>query len=328
MRLANFTAQAWVGRAPCRDGCAFAPEVDGVHLPDWPMAMARRAAAGVNSVAGAAAGPSAMGPVIALGRVPLLHGSTLDDGYAFVKQSNFFNLTNNGSAAACAGYREAAWGACAGGSTTERLYPRARLADVVPPNRFATNNTNNDTVCFVQSERMETDFAYACPARQVSHLAAQAAATSAAAAAAAPVFRYVFALHTPNGADREFVPHGHDLPLLFQRDDDPSMAFTTSRSLARLLLVYWTNFAAHGDPNPGGHRVAAGTAGQPTRAQAGMMEPLFWPRVSAASTGAEAILLDRNITVVRGWKDGECDFWDEQWDTLGRCSLTELGYPE
>ena len=196
--LAAFVAVGWTGVAPCRDGCAFAPQVDGVELPDWPLALAKQAAMGV---------PAGSNSAPAFGHVRILHGSTIDDGYAFVKADNFHNLTNDANAAACAAYREAAWGDAPG-------YDDGALTAQYPLSAFAPRpNGNHDTADFIRAERMETDFAYACPARWASAYSAQATAAAAAAehgggAADGTVFRYIFAQRTPDGADAEFVPHG------------------------------------------------------------------------------------------------------------------------
>ena len=272
----------WTGVAPCRDGCAFAPQVDGTELPDWPLALAQAAAEG------AAVGAPAFGSV------PILHGSTLDDGYGFVKVDNFLNLTNSATAALCGSYRKAAWGDAPGYNDSALLgfYP---LADYPVP-----ANTNDDSAQFIQTERAETDFAYACAARWSSHYSLQAGAA---------VFRYVFAYLTPNGADAEFVPHGHDLPFLFQRDDDASMATDDAKLLARTLLGFWTRFAAHADPNKGASAPAIWPANEPTKDQA-----LF-----LGGTGSKT-------RVVSGWRASACDlFWKQHWDSVGRCKLEPLG---
>ena len=108
--------------------------------------------------------------------------------------------------------------------------------------------------------------------------------------AGAEVFRYLFSLRTPDGSDAEFVPHGHDLALLFQKDDDPSMALPRARTLARRLLGFWTRFAASGTPNANG----AATGGE-------------WP---AFSDCGELLRLDEDVAVVAGWQDAQCDWWD------------------
>ena len=59
-RLQRAARWSWKGRTPCRDGCSFAPVIDGVEQLDWPLAVARRA-------------PSL---TVSFGRVPLLHGTT------------------------------------------------------------------------------------------------------------------------------------------------------------------------------------------------------------------------------------------------------------
>lgn len=278
--LSDFARWAWTGEAPCRDGCAFAPQVDGVELADWPMALARKAARG-------GARPS-------FGRVPLLHGSTLDDGYGFVKSDNFYNLTNSASSDACERYRAAAWGDAAGfsASALRALYPASSYNTGVPA----------DSGCFVASERAETDFAYACPARSASRYAALAGGA---------VYRYVFALRTKeqtsgSTADAEFVPHGHDLPFLWHHLRDPSLASDDSKALARAMLGFWTRFAAFGDPN--GDAASARGAGR------------SWPR--NVPQQADALLrLDAQPRVQRGWHAAQCAYWDAQWEALGRCKL-------
>ena len=132
---------------------------------------------------------------------------------------------------------------------------------------------------------METDFAYACTARQASRLSA------------APVYRYLFSMHTPDGADAEWVPHGHDLPFVFQVDTDPTQATAPARALARTMLGYWTRFAATGDPAGG------------------------WPRFDQ---GEQLLRLDANVSTAAGWHDHVCDTWDRAWPRIGQCTPTPV----
>ena len=186
--------------------------IDGVEQLDWPLAVARRA-------------PRLD---VSFGRVPLLHGTTLDDGYGFVKNDNFFNLTNDATPPQCDAYVRGAWGAALS----------ANLTSLYPPSSYKPWPTTRDSLCFVAAARMETDFAYACTARQASRLSA------------APVYRYLFSMHTPDGADAEWVPHGHDLPFVFQVEPiEQATAPAGARSDdARILDA----FAASGDPAAGG----------------------------------------------------------------------------
>lgn len=257
-RLQRAARWSWKGRTPCRDGCSFAPVIDGVEQLDWPLAVARRATS-LN---------------VSFGRVPLLHGTTLDDGYGFVKNDNFFNLTNDATPPQCDSYVRGAWGAALSANLTS-LYPPSSYKPWPP----------RDSLCFVAAARMETDFAYACTARQASRLSA------------APVYRYLFSMHTPDGADAEWVPHGHDLPFVFQVDTDPTQATAPARALARTMLGYWTRFAASGDPAGG------------------------WPRFDQ---GEQLMRLDANVSTAAGWHDFECDTWDRAWPTIGECTPTPV----
>ena len=54
-------------------------------------------------------------------------------------------------------------------------------------------NGNNDSLCFVASERMETDFAYTCTATEIARLSERMGARS---------FRYLFSRHTANSSLR------------------------------------------------------------------------------------------------------------------------------
>ena len=144
-RLQRAARWSWKGRTPCRDGCSFAPVIDGVEQLDWPLAVARRATS-LN---------------VSFGRVPLLHGTTLDDGYGFVKNDNFFNLTNDATPSQCDAYVRGAWGAALS----------ANLTSLYPPSSYKPWPTTRDSLC-VAAARMETDFAYACTARQASRLSA------------------------------------------------------------------------------------------------------------------------------------------------------------
>jgi para-nitrobenzyl esterase len=123
--------------------------------------------------------------------------------------------------------------------------------------------------------QVTTDAFFGCQARLTSR-----------AHAAAPTYRYLFS-RAPVAVRGAF--HGVELPYVFQRVS----ALTATPSADDLateahLLGYWSRFAASGDPNGAG--------------------AVSWSRVGA---GDPLLRLDAVVSQVSGWRNAECDFFDQ-----------------
>jgi hypothetical protein len=179
------------------------------------------------------------------------------------------------------------------------------------------------------ADRVETDFAYACPARRASEWFAQDAGRS--------VYLYEWALH----ANSSFVAHGQEVPYVF--DDLNAGAAGGDEAAARATAAMWAAFAKRGDPNGA---VAKGRSGGD-----GAAWPRFEPgRVDPAVAGVGvARAAERGAAEVGGaggspgaraelfWDgppprvpdlvvtdvlrdNARCDFWDRWWTKrFNRC---------
>jgi len=126
-----------------------------------------------------------------------------------------------------------------------------------------------------------SDASFVCPARE--------AARVVAVAQGEPVRRFLFAHVLASGPARS-LGAGHGFDLLFTFAMHPLSFFTPTPSelaLEDAMIGYWTRFAATGDPNGAG-------------------APAWPPYDPAADTH---LVLDDTITLGRGLRAAQCDFW-------------------
>ena len=116
--------------APCRDGCAWAPTIDGVELTTYPWDMELQ----VN--------------------VSILHGSNMEDGEPFV--NDVVTLSQTANESNIENYTSIVYeGAVDASSIAQTYYSMSKARD-------------NYSKWFVAGSSIETDFAYACPALRTS----------------------------------------------------------------------------------------------------------------------------------------------------------------
>ena len=145
------------------------------------------------------------------------------------------------------------------------------------------------------------DYWALCAARRASRLLSPRGAPPAA------IWQYYFQ-HPPAADGAPFAYHSAEIRFVFQMER--YLVGADEHALARAVGAYWIAFTAAGDPN-------AGAA-------------VHWPRVAAASGGADAngtaLLLDvaggGGIAAVVGHKAAACDgFWDAYLErAMARCA--------
>lgn len=240
---------------PCRDGCTFAPVVDGVELIDWPWRMIRRK-------------PRGLPP-----RVNVLHGTNLDDGLLFV------NMSRQGDAADFAFWLRKMYG--------PRVVPQ--LKSYFPLSQYPAMGPGSPlSRSFWAAERVETDFAYFCPAHQTSETISRAQSGN--------VYQYRF---THRASGDETVLHGDELPFVWLMWSHSAVA--SNRQFAIAVATAWTNFARTGDPNRG------------------KKSPKLLPRGSSWPVWPSVLDLSSNASVHHHIDVSACRLFDKQWHHFGRC---------
>jgi len=130
-----------------------------------------------------------------------------------------------------------------------------------------------------------SDARFGCPARLASRAGARGNGPMP------QTFRYLYAHPLEGGTPLVRALgawHGVELLYVFQNTSRPGyMATAGDLAVERLLLGYWTRFAATGNPNGG--------------------DALAWP---AYATGEPLLRLAPTPEVVQGWRNTECDGWD------------------
>jgi carboxylesterase type B len=203
-------AAAQLGAAvPCRDGCPWAPVVDGVALPDTPMNLLRQG--------------QAM-------QVPFISVNMADDGAGYV-----YTTPTGPDGTVTQSDLERYW---------SQMY-----GDVALPALRSAYNTSSfaaaaaDKVGSAQQQaavRSETDFAYTCAAnRAVDRLYGPGRPTAGA------VWQMEFAYSRSQG---RMVSHGAELPYVFPHTEVGTTQGEPAR-LAHIIASYWVNFARTGNPN-------------------------------------------------------------------------------
>jgi carboxylesterase type B len=290
---------------PCRDGCAWAPVVDGVELPDFPLELL--AAGRVKS------------------RVPLLLSSTSSDGAGFLDE------IPTGLTFAKRRSDWLAWYGAEDARELERLYP-------LSAGTGGTGNSARFSADDWREHRRHTDASYFCPQKWASGYNFSRGDTDdgdgeRGSSGGSDVFSMVFdyGYNRTTGEHRAGLPpvatHGAEIPFVFlsrlgwvweppwwdraTASRGPAMA-SGPEQVARLMAGYWTTFAHTGNPN-GGARPAwprahdsTGNGNSSSRGDA-----VLW--VSAAAHGGPA------TTVVAGVQAAQCQFWRKRWARYGRC---------
>eukprot|EP01062_Namystynia_karyoxenos_P074337 TRINITY_DN71228_c0_g1_i1.p1 TRINITY_DN71228_c0_g1~~TRINITY_DN71228_c0_g1_i1.p1 ORF type:complete len:674 (+),score=217.57 TRINITY_DN71228_c0_g1_i1:65-2023(+) len=267
----------------CRDGCAWAPVIDGAELADEPWLLLRRGH---------------------FNEVPVLHGSCAHDGRDFV--NDVTRLPQNSGVAGFIAWAEAAFGYLPAAAKLQPpessgSFPNitAALLDIYAPEvqagplRPQTGQAPHgwpEQGWNQSAAEVETDFAYRCPARRTS---------ADIARAGVPAWEYVF-MHLAPG--HHFADHGCELPYVWHRP--LALRTPADRALSEKVITYWTNFAATHNPNV----APSGTA---------RSSPLpEWPRAD----GHTVLRFDDGPAAP--WPraaDARCDLWDARWAVYGRC---------
>ena len=300
---------------PCRDGCEWAPVVDGPSgfLADLPWKLLRD-------------GQIAPG-------VDVLHGSNLEDGSGFVNDVDTIPL--QADAEQTATYLADVYQPPRGGdATTSPIYPTLETLysvddprDKLPPAVFNASNPAAFDANFTKAAdysahfwsiaRVETDFAYRCSARRTSRDIARArAAANVNRTAADPnplapgrAYRYNWHQHS---APTPFVTHGAELPYVFGSKYDAaatSRGDAQSQQISQLsldVISMWTQFAYSGDPTENG----AGSVSRRGVAWA-VDEGLNESEVMNLGDMGSATIVDNGVA------DERCEFWDSVWETWG-----------
>jgi hypothetical protein len=312
---------------PCRDGCAWAPVVDGEggEFPrfHWQLARDGRRWPGGRE-----------GRVGERWSGPLIQSTTFDDG------ASYSYMPADGGDAELRRYFSLMFG----DEHVERLlalYPPEQYSaeattahEGVPPHSLAAGYTAG----YWAAGREETDFAYRCTKRWASRW-------FSADQADPPVFQIQFAYgydrHTHEVSPGIPVKHGAELDFIFSRavspDDD-----NEPDELADLLVGYWCNFARTGDPNRGLAHPRVG--GKPYSTDPSGV--LYWPRtygdggppdpdgemplgsavgdyelhVSGADIdgcgGGGGGGGECDIVVLTDYHDEQCDWWARHWQPM------------
>ena len=244
----NIVAAAAFGGAtdaPCRDGCSWEPTVDGVELLDYPWRMiSRHRPKGVD----------------------LLLGSNLDDGKDFV--DDVANISADASASQFKTYVSTVYG--------QKFYSGIRALYHDSSHVSAAGFSQS----YWEADRIETDFAYACPNLRTSN-----------AFSGTRVFLYQWAYHGPASDAATFVLHGSEIPYVFNN----TAGFNAEQvAVAARMSQYFVDFAKNGYPSNG-----------------------EWKPYTEQFPGTFVI---SNISkMVLHLREKECAYWNKTWDFFGRC---------
>jgi len=216
--LANLTGQLNV---PCRDGCTFAPVVDGVEMKKYPWELiAKRHGRAPN--------------------VPIMHGTNLDDGLLFV------NMSRKGNSSDLDFWITKMYG----------HHNIAKYTKLYPTEKYPTNSPL--TPSFWAADRIETDFAYFCAAHRTSWAFERGGGfpsignvvkeinSTKKDRGGVPVYQYRFAQKAHKDTT---VLHGDELPFVWLEVSHESVK--EQPLVAQVLATMWTNFARTGNPNFG-----------------------------------------------------------------------------
>jgi para-nitrobenzyl esterase len=176
------------------------PVVDGIQIPDQPRFLYQRGA---------------------FSRVPVVLGSTRDEGWTFVQRSFPGGLSPDAYEAAVAAEF---------GSDAPAILGAYPLVDFASP---------KDALA-----RLVGDAEYACEARRLARVLEQTKT---------PVFLYAFEQEV-DPVVLDHVVHGLDVNFVFGNDFGPPLfpnhpLDSTEAALARAMGGYWSRFARTGDPN-------------------------------------------------------------------------------
>ena len=207
---------------PCRDGCTFAPVVDGVEMKEYPWHLiAKKHGRAPN--------------------VPIMHGSNLDDGLLFV------NMSRSGTDKDLNVWIRKMYG-------EKNVKPMKAL---YPLNEYPWEVSSPLTKHFWVADQIETDFAYFCGAHRTSYAftngggyprvgSENASGTSKQHGDGVPVFQYRFAQKAHQDTT---VLHGDELPFVWLEVKHESVK--EQPVVAQVISTLWTNFARTGNPNHG-----------------------------------------------------------------------------
>lgn len=247
--------------------------LDGVELSDYPWNMAE---AGIRK-------PEA----------PIIHGSNRDDGNTFVHDVEQLSST-------CTEDELRAY-------IGEVYSFDSAVVDTVVGLYSGSNiqhpTVNGNSKWWWAADRIETDFAYTCPARRASRWFAQDEGRQ--------VFLYEWAWQHKT----QFVTHGQEVPYVFDNTD--SVVGASNLEVAEEASSWWSNFAKFGNPvSPAA--AAAGVSWPPyefpeggdAQVKAGARGELFWAGPA----------LSQSVTVEYQQMHAQCDFWDVWWKKkFGKC---------
>ena len=290
------------GRVPhavgCRDGCLWAPVVDGYVIDDIPWRLL--AAKQVNLV-----------PTIVL--------STLDDGSQFIADTvplvpshdrgndtgthptheqflTWLNKTyeypGHQPILELSAYYLPSDSPEHYDNETHRHGSFPSDADLYPR---SVNDTRH-SARFYAASAVETDIAYTCPAKRTTrelYRASLARGVEASVRHYKGVFR--------GGREHGMVSHSAEISSIFGTLSAAKRADPAARALSDIMMKYWANFARTGDPNGAGL-------------------PVWHPTTDVNDSTA---LFDTSpqpgVTTHNRYHVTRCAYWDAHWDHWGTC---------
>jgi carboxylesterase type B len=242
-------------------GIPWGPVVDGLEIPDQPRGLFENGT---------------------FNRVPMIIGSTRDEGWVFVDRSFPAGLSAEQYQAAVT----TEFGA-ADASAILAMYP---AADFLTPKHALA--------------RLTGDAEYVCEARRVARLVSRTGT---------PVYEYSFEREV-DAVVPGLVIHGLDTNFVFGNNYGPPAPYVRNAddvALSTSMGGYWTRFMATGDPNlrrrDRGNVIAMARAPMPT------MTPMMttaWSAGPRSNAGGQASRPRRSIREGERLRGEQCDFWN------------------
>eukprot|EP00941_MAST-03F_sp_MAST-3F-sp1_P003191 g3191.t1 len=245
--------------APCRDGCSWAPVVDGVELSDYPWVMLEKGIRKPN--------------------VSILHGWNRDDGDGFVAK-DVAPLSNEATESELLHWIETVFSF----SNTTALEVLQLYKEIEHPSIEGFSNY------WWIADRIETDFAYACPAKRASHWFSSKENNNNNN----NVYLYEWAYDR----SKQFVVHGQEVNYVF--DERNILLSPSDQNVANVTSKFFKTFV---------------TTGHPTNQQK------EWPTYQNNNTTARLFFngpLQNPIGVEKNFLDVKCNFWNNQ-TQLNQC---------
>eukprot|EP01064_Diplonema_japonicum_P009928 TRINITY_DN17335_c0_g1_i1.p1 TRINITY_DN17335_c0_g1~~TRINITY_DN17335_c0_g1_i1.p1 ORF type:complete len:736 (+),score=124.39 TRINITY_DN17335_c0_g1_i1:40-2247(+) len=244
---------------PCRDGCSWAPIVDNYFLKKTPWTLLEEGKFDRT--------------------IPLLNFFTRDDGYDFVQDT--VSLPKQPTEAQFQTYLS---------ETYEQpgVDPNDELRTIYLNNSryIRADDDSHHNWRYYAAVQVETDVAFACPARRTSRTISQRGGK---------VFQGVLAHFS---GSKRFAVHSDELGYLFTHPKVLKVS-QENREISAHLRGYWTNFAATGNPNGEGlHN---------------------WNEFNKEGLERTMLIGKHRTTNVADYRIESCNYWDANWNYWGSC---------